>query len=124
MTDTYNDNRSPEEKYQQLVDDRQNLMGYCKNILNTLEELPQDCCERALWELVQNARDQAEGGCHIHIQLNKDCIVFRHKGRPFDYNSLSALVKQTSSKDKQEQVGRYGTGFMTTHSFKDRKSVV
>lgn len=119
MTDTYNDNRSPEEKYQQLVDDRQNLMGYCKNIMNTLEELPQDCCERALWELVQNARDQAEGGCHIHIQLNKDCIVFRHKGRPFDYNSLSALVKQTSSKDKQEQVGRYGTGFMTTHSFNE-----
>lgn len=119
MTDSYSDNRSPEEKYQQLVDDRQNLMGYCKNIMNTLDELPQDCGERALWELVQNARDQAEGDCHIHIQLNNDSVVFRHKGRPFDYNSLSALVKQTSSKDKQEQVGRYGTGFMTTHYFNE-----
>lgn len=55
MTEYYSDNRSPEEKYQQLVDDRQNLMGYCKNIMNTLDELPQDCGERALWELVQNA---------------------------------------------------------------------
>lgn len=119
MSESIIDNRSPEEKYQQLVDDRQNLMGYCKNIMNTLEELPQDCGERALWELVQNARDQAEGACHIRIQLFKDCIVFSHKGRPFDYNSLSALVKQTSSKDKQEQVGRYGTGFMTTHSFNE-----
>ena len=119
MTDTYTESKSPEEIYQQLVDDRQNLMGYCKNIMNTLDELPQDCGERALWELVQNARDQAVGTCNIHIQLNKDSIVFRHKGRPFDYNSLSALVKQTSSKDKQEQVGRYGTGFMTTHSFNE-----
>lgn len=113
------DNRSPEEEYQQFIDDRQNLMGYCRNIMNTIDELPQDCGERALWELVQNARDQAVGGCHIRIQLNKDSLVFSHKGRPFDYNSLSALVKQTSSKDKQEQVGRYGTGFMTTHSFNE-----
>lgn len=85
----------------------------------TLDELPQNCVERALWELVQNARDQAEGFCHIHIQLDSDRIIFGHKGRPFDYNSLSALVKQTSSKDNKDQVGRYGTGFMTTHSFNE-----
>ena len=108
------------KKLQDTKERRQRLVGYCKKIAQGIENLDERSEERAFWELIQNARDMAEN-CLIKIQLCPDKLIFSHHGKPFDYISLLALVTQNSSKDDPEvdQVGRYGTGFMTTHKFND-----
>lgn len=108
------------EDYQNYLKQRQELMAYCKKISQGIENLDEKSGERAIWELVQNARDMDENS-HIRIELKPDKIVFSHRGKPFDYTSLLALVNQNSSKDNPgaDLVGQYGTGFMTTHAFCD-----
>lgn len=111
-------NLSDVERWQQDEDERLEYEGYCNKIRNGLEDLDEKSGERALWELVQNARDMSKEA-RIKIELTKDSIIFSHHGMPFDYTSFRALVKQDSSKDRNgaDQVGQYGTGFMTTHAF-------
>lgn len=108
------------EDYQKYLKQRQELMAYCKKISQGIENLEEKSGERAIWELVQNARDMDEN-CHIRISLMPDRIAFSHRGKPFDYTSLLALVNQNSNKDNPgaDLVGQYGTGFMTTHAFND-----
>lgn len=110
----------PIKDYQDYLKQRQELMAYCKKINQGIENLDEKSGERAIWELVQNARDMDENS-HIRIELRPDKIVFSHRGKPFDYTSLLALVNQNSSKDNlgADLVGQYGTGFMTTHAFCD-----
>jgi hypothetical protein len=82
---------------------------------------------RAIWELVQNARDLSEN-CEITIELNAGNIKFTHNGKPFTPKTLLSLIKQVSSKSDDklneenqakeiEEIGQYGTGFITTHAF-------
>lgn len=106
------------ERWQEAEDERLEYEGYCNKIRKGLEELDEKSGERAIWELVQNARDMSKEA-RIKIELTEDCIIFSHHGMPFDYTSFRALVKQDSSKDRNgvDQVGQYGTGFMTTHAF-------
>ena len=106
------------ELWQQAEDERLEYEGYCNKIRKGLEELDEKSGERALWELIQNARDMSKEA-RIKIELRENCIIFSHHGMPFDYTSFRALVKQDSSKDRNgaDQVGQYGTGFMTTHAF-------
>ena len=106
------------ERWQQEEDERLEYEGYCNKIRKGLEDLDENSGVRALWELIQNARDMSEEA-HIKIELTEHSIIFSHYGKPFDYTSFRALVKQDSSKDRNEadQVGQYGTGFMTTHAF-------
>lgn len=108
------------EEYQEYLKERQELLGYCKKISQGIDNLDEKSGERAIWELVQNARDMDED-CQIRIELNESSIVFAHHGKPFDYLSLLALVNQNSSKDNPgaNLVGQYGTGFMTTHAFNE-----
>lgn len=112
------------EDYQKYLKQRQELMAYCKKISQGIDNLDEKIGERAIWELVQNARDMDEN-CRIRIKLMPDRIVFSHHGKPFGYTSLLALVNQNSSKDNPgaDLVGQYGTGFMTTHAFNDIVSV-
>ncbi len=72
---------------------------------------------RAIWEMVQNARDVNDGNCKVEFCRRKDSFLFRHNGQPFTNDTLNALILQTSSKVRgdMEQVGQYGTGFLTTH---------
>ena len=73
--------------------------------------------ERAIWELIQNARDLSTHAT-IKIHLTDDSLMFSHKGEPFNLDTLSNLIKQQSTKHEGEDtVGQYGTGFMTTHAF-------
>ena len=73
--------------------------------------------ERAIWELIQNARDLSEHAI-IRIHLRRDSMEFSHQGDTFNLDTLSNLIKQQSTKHEGEDtVGQYGTGFMTTHSF-------
>lgn len=109
---------TPEEEWQQSEDERLEYEGYCRKIIQGLENQGDKSGIRAIWELVQNARDLSDNA-RIKIELNANSLVFSHHGRPFDYTSFRALVKQDSSKDRADAniVGQYGTGFMTTHTF-------
>ena len=114
------DNRvlTPEEQWQQSEDERLEYEGYCRKIIQGLENQDEKSGIRAIWELVQNARDLSKHA-RIRIELTEQSFIFSHHGQPFDYTSFRALVKQDSSKDRADAdiVGQYGTGFMTTHTF-------
>lgn len=111
------ENLTPEELWQQSEDERLEYEGYCRKIIQGLENQDEKSGIRAIWELVQNARDQSNAA-KIKMELTANCFIFSHHGTPFDYTSFRALVKQDSSKDRAnaDLVGQYGTGFMTTHS--------
>lgn len=97
----------------------------CTKIDQGLNRLDSRSGERAIWELFQNARDLArkddngDGRAHIKVILTPTEFIFTHQGRPFDHDSLSSLVMQVSSQSKENEdtVGQYGTGFLTTHAF-------
>ena len=76
---------------------------------------------RAIWELVQNARDVVGENKRAKIVFTRktDSVVFQHDGIPFTHKTIEALIMQTSSKQATNavQVGQYGTGFLTTHLF-------
>lgn len=112
--------KDPEELYQEQLKEEQELLGYCKKIKQGIENLDENSGERAIWELTQNARDVAENEiCTIKIMLKDGKFIFAHRGMPFEFQSLLALVNQNSSKDNPnaDLAGQYGTGFMTTHAF-------
>lgn len=94
-------------------------IGQAKKIAHGIEENDELSTNRALWELVQNAKDLCKDGCCISVEYYADRIVFKHNGKQFTPKTLNSLIKQISSKsDKdEEQVGQYGTGFLTTHRF-------
>ena len=74
---------------------------------------------RAIWEMVQNARDVSAGECNIVFTRRFETFEFKHDGLPFVNDTLNALILQTSAKPRNDgdQVGQYGTGFLTTHKF-------
>lgn len=74
---------------------------------------------RAIWEMVQNARDLTTDKANISFELTDNELIFSHDGKPFNAKTIKALILQTSSKDAEDktQTGQYGTGFLTTHLF-------
>lgn len=113
--------KTPEEEWQNAEDERLAYEGYCRKIRQGLANESSNSGIRAIWELVQNARDQSykSEGATIKMELTEKSFIFSHHGEPFDYTSFCSLVKQDSSKDRTDAnlVGQYGTGFMTTHRF-------
>ena len=97
---------------------RQDNKQHCEKILLGIRNFDDNSARRAIWELVQNARDFSEH-CHIRIEVDHDKLLFAHNGEPFNFDSLSSLVKQVSSEQKEDPnaAGQFGTGFMTTHKF-------
>lgn len=98
---------------------------HCQKILQGIEKFDENTSKRAIWELVQNARDLARKGpdgeyyVNIQIELAEDYLSFSHDGKHFSFDSLTPLIKQVSSeeKDDPDAAGEFGTGFMTTHKF-------
>lgn len=93
-------------------------------IITKMEELTVDIeikRRRWIWELIQNANDCAtEDGVTIWIETNNDKLTFSHDGYIFTYNNLVDLITQISSKrtedgDDSDKVGKFGTGFISTH---------
>ena len=112
------------ERKEQLKDEnikksrRQDNKQHCQKILEGIGKFDNTTAERAIWELLQNARDLSNHA-HVEITLDEDRFIFSHNGKPFDYDTLTSLIKQVSSEEKEDPnaAGQFGTGFMTTHKF-------
>jgi len=102
-----------------IESDRSDLKQHAEKMLRAFEDFNDFSSNRAIWELVQNACDLTID-CEITIDYRNDQFAFTHNGKPFTSNAFISLIKQVSG-DKDElseipPVGKYGTGFLTTHS--------
>ena len=90
-----------------------------RKISQGLARINNRSCERAIWELLQNAGDyKSSGPACVELTLSKSGdLFFKHHGLAFTQSTLEDLIRQRSSKNDKTKVGRFGTGFMTTHVF-------
>jgi len=106
------------------------LKQHSDKLIQGFENSSPTDAKRALWELIQNARDLSKEA-QIEVTLKPDEFTFTHHGATFTPNTLLCLIKQVSSKnrkkkeqketeDEVKEVGQYGTGFITTHSLGKR----
>lgn len=121
MEDRYELLKKQAERKDRMLD----LLQHCTKISQGLDKLSPNSGDRAIWELIQNACDLSKQS-HISMTLTEQEFVFAHQGEPFTYETLTSLIKQVSSSEKQfrenqaegeVKVGQYGTGFLTTHAF-------
>ena len=105
-------------KKQRLEKEHREMLEAARSkIMNGLAANNNRSGERAIWELLQNARDLSDHAV-VKIKLTSDKLMFSHKGELFTQDTLTRLIKQQSSKDENDdKVGQFGTGFMTTHVF-------
>ena len=87
---------------------------------------------RWIWELIQNAKDVADetGGINIEIEFNEKekYLAFKHDGKYFTTDNIVHLISQVSSKERNPDsdsgvVGKFGTGFLTTHLLSEKVKV-
>ena len=100
-------------------DELSDLKQHADGMLRDFEKFNENSSNRAIWELVQNACDLTTE-CKIEIDYRNNQFSFSHNGQAFTTNTLMSLVKQVSGKYGDEdipEVGKYGTGFLTTHTF-------
>ena len=92
--------------------------------LHDLDKTVENNQGRWAWELLQNAKDSiAEDPSKtisVQIQLDENSVEFRHNGEHFTEQDVRGLINQISSKETEEgeqtkKIGRFGTGFLTTH---------
>ncbi len=95
------------------------LKQHADKMIRGFENFNNFSSNRAVWELVQNACD-LNTNCEVVIDY-KSGFSFTHNGKPFTTKSFISLIKQVSGKYGEEsdvpEVGKYGTGFLTTHTF-------
>ena len=124
LEETHQTTASLEEAIKKEADDQlvETIWGKPANdIITGIANNSSVPANRAIWELVQNARDvsKVEERAKVHFIRRPNEFVFKHNGQPFDRKSIQSLILQTSSKVRNDivQVGQYGTGFLTTHKF-------
>lgn len=86
--------------------------------LATLEEHRAEFATRWLWELIQNARDFPSDArpMTIRITMAPTQIRFAHNGRDFTEDEILSLIYHGSTKQANaDQLGKFGTGFLSTH---------
>lgn len=95
------------------------LKQHADKMIRGFENFNNYSSNRAVWELVQNACDLTTE-CEVVLDY-KDGFSFTHNGKAFTTKSFISLIKQVSGKYGEEsdipEVGKYGTGFLTTHTF-------
>lgn len=112
-------NRQKEKEKAQENAKRADMKQHADKLIQGFDKLNANDSKRALWELFQNAIDLSDQ-CEVIIEVKENGLWFSHNGKPFTSDTLGSLIKQVSSKgaeNNDEQVGQYGTGFITTHSF-------
>lgn len=99
---------------------------YISNVRNRLRQLnepTENDCKRWIWELIQNAKDSISQDPNRHtvdvkVIVRENEVVFKHNGSPFTAKAqLGLLYKYSEGKvNNSESTGRFGTGFLTTHT--------
>jgi hypothetical protein len=89
-----------------------------RNRLQQLENANEKDKRRWIWELLQNANDTVSGDRKVDVAVTTtdEGIEFSHNGGYFSPRNITNLVHQISSKEGEENIGRFGTGFLTTHT--------
>jgi len=118
--------RSEEVRRAKEESERSDLKQHADKMLRDFEKFNKFSSNRAIWELIQNACDLTVH-CEVTIDYRDNKFSFTHNGRAFTSNALISLIKQVSGdKDAGSEippVGKYGTGFLTTHSL-GRKFII
>ena len=89
--------------------------------LERLQSIPAERKKRWIWELLQNARDEAPvHGSTVTVRLKENELQFIHNGNPFNIDSLLAIITRNSTKpfndaDDDPPTGKNGTGFVTSN---------
>jgi hypothetical protein len=93
-----------------------------------------------IWELIQNAKDKATTDfprekVSIKVELTDSQFKFSHNYGFFTQYNVEGLIRQINSEDKDREdflvkdesintpIGRFGTGFMTTHLLSEKVTV-
>lgn len=90
---------------------------------------PDRAARRWPFELIQNAHDagerQGRDGISVSFEHVNDTLIFTHDAAPFIIADIAGLLTGGSSKDflSSETTGRFGTGFLVTHSLSERIQV-
>jgi len=86
------------------------------NHLDAIESMRETYEKRWIWELMQNALDATPRNQKIKVEIikNDDQLTFRHNGRSFKREEVAHLIYHGSTKEEQD-IGKFGTGFLTTH---------
>ncbi len=96
------------------------LKQHADKMIRGFENFNNFSSNRAVWELVQNACDLSKN-CEVIIDYSQEGFSFTHNGMPFTTKAFISLIKQVSGKYGEDsdipEVGKYGTGFLTTHTF-------
>lgn len=86
--------------------------------------------KRWIWELLQNAKDtisslKDRNAINVEVELKDDFVTFKHNGAPFTPKALNSLKWQKSGEKRgnAESTGRFGTGFLTTHTLSSKVDV-
>lgn len=120
MTENRQINRNQILKNAELESELSDLKQHADKMIRGFENFNNLSSNRAIWEMVQNACDLTDK-CEIVIDYRHGRISFTHNGKPFTTKSLISLIKQVSGKYGEDsdipEVGKYGTGFLTTHTF-------
>jgi len=128
MSETYATNYIPigvQEDNESLLFEM--YINSVSNRIKTLQNPNTNDQKRWIWELLQNAKDSIaksidKTNIEVEVIAEDDCITFRHNGEPFTPKALNSLIYQKSG-DKRgnaESTGRYGTGFLTTHTLSQK----
>src|SRR5262249_32047716 len=88
-------------------------------------KLQRKIISRWIWELIQNARGTvgSQPDLEVQIELSNEQLFFRHNGAPFRKEEIVTLIKHGSTKLDPRDIGRYGTGFITTHLISKRVQI-
>ncbi|PHK17869.1 hypothetical protein VF12_39570, partial [Nostoc linckia z15] len=92
-----------------------------KRLMEKLEPIPSKIellQHRWIWELIQNACD-FNSEVDIELEHHTDGLIFRHNGQPFKLADVENLITPDSDKDDTDitdvYIGRFGSGFISTH---------
>lgn len=98
-------------------------IGNVRNRLRQLNEPSENDYKRWIWELIQNAKDSISQNpdkydVDVKVIVKENEVVFKHNGSPFTAKAqLGLLYKYSEGKvNNSESTGRFGTGFLTTHT--------
>ena len=104
--------------YNKLVADK------IRQTLLNIRNIPGISTKKWIWELIQNAKDAPHkfGKVDIKIELNKNNLIFSHNGSYFTIDNVLGILQQVSTKDSknlEDQTGKFGAGFISTHLLSD-----